>query len=71
MDLMIFEKNIGIFAKISEFLFLIFSGPSTMLEHLFGHYPTLPRLKGPSWTFMDPQMDPKMDPARQISEDPW
>ena len=41
--------------------------PPTILKHFFGHCRTLPRLKGPSWTFMDPQMDPKTDPARLIS----
>ena len=44
--------------------------PLTMLELFFGHCGTLPRLRGPSWTFMDPQMDPKMDPPRLISGDP-
>ena len=31
----------------------------------------LPRLKGPSWTFMNPKMIPKRDPARLISGHPW
>ena len=44
--------------------------PPTMLKHLIGHCPTLPRLRGPSLAFMDPFMDPKMDPARLISGDP-
>ena len=44
--------------------------PLTMLELFFGHCGTLPRLSGPSWTFMDPQMDLKMDPARLISGGP-
>ena len=30
----------------------------TILENFLGHCGTLPGLKGPSWTFMDPQMDP-------------
>ena len=33
--------------------------PLPMLEHFVGHCGTLPRQRGPSWTFMDPQMDPK------------
>ena len=44
--------------------------PLAMLELFFGHCGTLSRLRGPSWTFMDPQMDPKMDPPRLISGDP-
>ena len=54
----------------SSLVFLCSLALLTILEDLFGHCPTLPRLKGPSWTFMDPQMDPKMDPARLISGDP-
>ena len=42
----------------------------TMLEHIFGHCGTLPRVRGPSSTFMDPTMDPKMEAARLISGDP-
>ena len=42
-----------------RFFYILYSlAPLTMLEHLFGHCPTVPRLRGPSWTFMDPQMDP-------------
>ena len=41
------------------FFYILYSlAPLTMLEHLFGHCPTVPRLRGPSWTFMDLQMDP-------------
>ena len=64
--------------KISEFLrkfrnfyFLYSLALLTMLEDLFGHCPTLPRLKGPSWTFIDPKMDSQTDPGRLISGDPW
>ena len=35
------------------------------------HCGTLLGLKGPSLTFMDPQMDLKTDPARLISGAPW
>ena len=42
-----------------------------ILEHFFDRCGTLPGLKGPSLTFLDPQMDPKTDPARLISGDPW
>ena len=60
-----FGENFGLF-------YILYSlAPLTMLDHLFGHCPTLPRLRGPSWTFMDPKMDPRMDPARLISEDLW
>ena len=60
-----FWENFGVF-------YILYSlAPLTMLEHLFGHCPTVPMLRGPSWTFLDPQMDPEMDPARLISEDPW
>ena len=41
------------------FFYILHSlAPLTMLEHLFGHCLTVPRLRGPSWTFMDLQMDP-------------
>ena len=40
------------------------------MEHVYLHCCTSPRLREPSWTFMDPQMDPKIDPARLILEDP-
>ena len=60
-----FWENFGLFYILHSL------APLTMLDHLFGHCPTLPRLRGPSWTFMDPKMDPRMDPARLISEDPW
>ena len=54
------------------FFYILYSlAPLTMLEHLFGHCPTVPRLRGPSWTFIDPQMDPHMDPLRLISGGPW
>ena len=36
-------------------------GPPMILEHFFDRCGTLPGLKGPSLTFMDPQMDPKTD----------
>ena len=42
-----------------------------ILEHFFDRCGTLPGLKEPSLTLMDPQMDPKTDPARLISGDPW
>ena len=40
------------------------------MEHVYGHFCTSPRLREPSWTFMDPQLDPKIDPARLILGDP-
>ena len=45
--------------------------PIPFWNTFFGHCGTLPGLRGPAWTIMDPQMDPKMDPARQILEDPY
>ena len=44
--------------------------PLNIMEHVYGHCCTSPRLREPSGTFMDPQMDPKIDPARLILEDP-
>ena len=38
--------------------------PLTMLELFFGHCGTLPRLRGPSWTFLDPKIDPAKDNFR-------
>ena len=68
LDLIVFEKILG---RVYQFYIFYSVAPLTMLGHLFGHFPTLPRLKGPFWTFMDPQMDPKMDPARLISGHLW
>ena len=45
-----FWENFGIF------YFWYSLAPLTMLDHLFGHCPTLPWLRGPSWTSMDPKM---------------
>ena len=45
-------------------------GPPMILEQFFYRCGTLPGLKGPSLTFLDPQMDPKTDPARLFSGDP-
>ena len=47
-----FWENFGFFYILHSL------APLTMLEHLLGHCPTVPRLRGPSWTFMDLQMDP-------------
>ena len=56
------KANTAAFANPPFFwdtLYILYSlAPLTMLEHLLGHCPTVPRLRGPSWTFMDPQMDP-------------
>ena len=60
LDLMVFEKISG---RVYQFYIFYSVAPLTMLGHLFGHFPTLPRLRGPSWTFMDP--------ARLISGHPW
>ena len=40
-----------------------------IMDRIYGHCSTLPRLREPSGTIMDPQMDPKMDPVRKILED--
>ena len=71
MDLKIFEPLSGCicyFYIIHYTLYIL--APLTMLEHFCGHCGTLPRLRGPSWTFMDPKRDPIMDPARLIPGDP-
>ena len=71
MNLKIFEPLSGCicyFYIIHYTLYIL--APLTMLEHFCGHCGTLPRLRGPSWTFMDPKRDPKMDPARLIPGDP-
>ena len=60
-----FWENFGLF-------YILYSlAPLTMLDHVFGHCATLPRLRGLSWTFMELKMDPRMDLARLISKDPW
>ena len=64
-------KNISNFEILHFFLkisvmFTFYILHYTKLEHFCGHCGTLPRLRGPSWTFMDP----KMDPARLNSGDP-
>ena len=41
-----------------------------IMEHVYGHCCTSPRLREPSETFMDPQMDSKINPVRLILEDP-
>ena len=50
VDLMIFEKILG---HVYHFYILYSLAPLTMLEHFFGYCGTLPRLRGPSLTFMD------------------
>ena len=47
------------------------TSPSNHFGTLFDHCGTQLGLKGPSLTFMGPQMDPKTDPAKLISWDPW
>ena len=65
-----FKTSLGpsITGCVNKFYFF-FVFPLTILGHLFGHCPTLPKLRGPSW-LLDlhaPQNGPKMDPARLIS----
>ena len=36
-----------------------------IMEHVYDHCYTSPRLREPSWTLKDPQMDSKIDPARR------
>ena len=66
--LIIFEPISGC---VYHFYIVHYLAPLTILEHFFGHCGTHSGLKGPSWTFMDPQMDSKMDPARLIAGHPW
>ena len=68
LDLMVFEKILG---RVYQFYIFYSVAPLTMVGHLFGHFLTLLRLRGPSWTFMAPLMYPKMDPASLISGQPW
>ena len=68
MDLTIFEKNPGFVYH----LYILHSlAPLNILEDFFGHCGTLPRLREPSWTFIDPPMDPKIYPVRLILGDLW
>ena len=63
------------FSSLLQAVFIIYilytpAEPPYHVDHFIGHCGTLPRLRGPSSTFMDPQMEPKMDPPRLISGDP-
>ena len=60
-DLSRFYKAMFIFSKKIHSL-----NPLNVMKHVNGHCCTLPRLREPSWTFLDTQMDPWMDPARLI-----
>ena len=52
------------------FLKNTFSKPSEYHGRVYGHCWSSPRIREPSWTFIDPEMDPKVDPARLILGDP-
>ena len=55
--------DLGIFEILQGSFYLFFKinslSPLNIIEHVFGHYGTLPSLRRPSWTFMDTQMNPK------------
>ena len=65
LDLIIFKPILGCVYHFYNVHHLL--APPTVLEHFFGHCETLPGLKEPSWTIMDP----KRDTAKLISGDPW
>ena len=44
---MVFKKILG---RVHQFYIFYSVAPLTMLEHLLGHFQTLPRLRGPCWT---------------------
>ena len=69
MDFNIFEP----FTGCVYHLYIVHSSraPLNHVDHFIGHCGTLPRLRGPSRTFMDPPMDTKMDPAMLNSGYPW
>ena len=81
MDLMISEKNIGIFEKISEFLFFIFSGPSNHVGRLIWSLSNSTKAQGTLLDLHWPQNGPweanflgtlvKKDPAGSHHDPNW
>ena len=53
-------------AILAIFLYIHSLTPLNIMEQVYGHCCTSPRLREPSWNFRDPQMDPRMYTMRLI-----